>query len=145
VKRISNVFGTTLLVKVFPTVFVGATIFFIGVAVKNGHGLAVLLFSIPLLIFVFSNPSRYLSLKEVFIDYESGKISVSMGNMKWKDFTFNELMDVTSGTMDGILRLHFKNGDIISFLAGRLWGNAKEVEKVKNELQLIMDKYKKLP
>ncbi|HET9057969.1 MAG TPA: hypothetical protein VFN30_14070 [Chitinophagaceae bacterium] len=139
-RRISNVFGTTLLVKVFPIVFVGASILFVAVAIKNRHGVAVLFFFIPLLIFVFSNPSRYLNLKEVFLDYESGKIAVSMGNMKWKEYVFDELIDVTSGSFDGILKLHFKNGDIISFLATSLWGKEKELQNVKKELTQILDK-----
>lgn len=137
-KRISNVFGTTLLVKVFPTVFVGATLLFVAVAIKKVHFWAVVLFSIPLLIFVFNNPIRYLNLKEVFLDYEMQKISVSMGKAKWKEFMFDELEDIISGNLDGILELHFKNGDTVSFLAGSLWGKQAEVEKIKNELGEII-------
>ena len=140
-KRISNVFGTTLLVKVFPTVFVGATLFFVGVAISNVHFWAALLFSVPLLIFVFSNPVRYLNLKEVFLDYEMNKVSISMGKTKWKDYSFEQLDDVISGKLDGILEIHFKNGDVVSFLAGRLWGKQAEVEKVKNELLEVIKKY----
>jgi hypothetical protein len=129
------------LVKVFPTVFVGATVFFVAVAIQNVHFWAAFLFSIPLLVFVFSNPARYLNLKEVFLDYEMQKISISMGKAKWKEYRFEELDDVISGNLDGILKLFFKNGDNVSFLAGRLWGKQSEVEKVKNELMEIIKKY----
>lgn len=140
-KRISNVFGTTLLVKVFPTVFVGATIFFVAVAISNVDFWAALFFSVPLLVFILSNPVRYLNLKEVFLDYEAQKVAISMGKTRWKEFRFEDLDAVISGKMDGILQLHFKNGDVISFLAGRLWGKETEVEKVKTELTAIIEKY----
>ncbi|MBI2730078.1 MAG: hypothetical protein HYX40_04895 [Sphingobacteriales bacterium] len=139
-KRISNVFGTTLLVKVFPTIFVGSTLLFVGVAVKQVHFWPAIIFLIPLLIFVFSNPARYLNLKEVFLDYEAQSISISMGKARWKEYKFEELEDVISGKMDGILQLYFRNGDAISFLAGKLWGKQAEVEKVKNELNEIIKK-----
>lgn len=142
-KRISNVFGTTLLVKVFPTVFVGATLFFVGVAIYNIHFWAALIFAVPLIIFLFSNPGRYLKLKEVFLDYDAQAISVSMGRAKWREYQFDQLVEVISGKMDGILELCFVNGERVSFLAGRLWGKEAEVEKVKTELNDIIKKYSK--
>lgn len=140
-KRISNVFGTTLIVKVFPTVFVGSTLLFVAVAIKQVHFWPALLFSVPLLIFVISGPGRYLNLKEVFLDYETETIAISMGKTKWKEYPFSELDDVLSGKMDGILQLYFKNGDMVSFLAGKLWGKQAEIDTVKTELMEILKKY----
>lgn len=127
--------------KVFPTVFVGATLVFVGVAIYNVDFWAALIFSAPLIVFLFNNPGRYLKLKEVFLDYDAQTISVSMGHAKWKEYKFDQLQEVLSGKMDGILELYFVNGDKISFLAGRLWGKEKEVEKVKTELNDIKEKY----
>jgi hypothetical protein len=143
VKRISNVFGTTLIVKVFPTVFVGATLFFVGVAIQKVDFWAAMFFSIPLLVFLVSNPARYLSLKEVFLDYETEKIAISIGKARWKEYKFEELEEVISGNMDAILCLYFKNGESVRFLAGRLWGKEEEVEKVKQELNTLIKKYNK--
>ncbi|MGE5108705.1 MAG: hypothetical protein ACM3H8_14270 [Sphingobacteriales bacterium] len=142
-KRISNVFGTTLLVKVFPTVFVGAILLFVAVAFRNVDFWAVLFFSVFLFIFLYSNPLRYLHLKEVFLDYEAQKISISMGKAKWKDYQFKELEDISSGNLDTILKLSFENGDTVSFLAGSLWGKQTKVEKIKKELEKIIKEYSK--
>ncbi|MBI1780000.1 MAG: hypothetical protein HYR66_01305 [Sphingobacteriales bacterium] len=142
-KRISNVFGTTLLVKVFPTVFVGATLVFVGVAIYNVHFLAALILSLPLIVFLFSSPGRYLKLKEVFLDYETQTIAVSMGRANWKEYKFEQLEEVIFGKMDTILELYFVNGERVSFLAGRLWGKAAEIEKIKTELNDIIKKYSK--
>lgn len=142
-KRISNVFGTTLIVKVFPTIFIVATLLFIAVTFKQGHYFFTLLCALPLIIFLLSNPVRYLGLKEVFLDYETGKIFVSMGKLKWKDFLFDELVELTYGGMDNIIKMHFKNGDAVSFLAGGIWGRQNEVVSVKNELQNIINTHAK--
>ena len=61
--------------------------------------------------------------------------------MKWKEFYFHDLVSLSYGGLDSIIKMHFTNGDTISFLAGSLWGKEKEVTAVKNELQLIIDKY----
>lgn len=129
--------------KVFPTVFVGATLIFVGVAIYNVHFWAALIFAVPLIVFLFSNPGRYLKLKEVFLDYDAQNIAVSMGKGKWEEYKFDQLEDVLSVKMDGILEMYFKNGKKVSFLAGRLWGKETEVEKVKTELNDIIKKYSK--
>lgn len=129
--------------KVFPTVFVGATLLFVTVAIYNVHFWAALIFSIPLIVFLFSNPGRYLKLKEVFLDYDAKTICISMGNARWKEYKFEQLGEVISGKMDGILELYFANGERVSFLAGPLWGKETDVEKVKNELGDIIKKYSK--
>ena len=61
--------------------------------------------------------------------------------MKLKEFHFHDLVSLSYGGFDSIVRMHFTNGDTISFLAGSLWGKEKEVTTVKNELQSIIDKY----
>lgn len=118
---------------------------FVAVAIKQVQFWPALLFSIPLLIFVISGPGRYLNLKEVFLDYEAKTIAISMGKTKWKEYHFSELDDVLSGKMDGILQLYFKNGDMVSFLAGKLWGKQAEIDTVKTELMEILKEYSSQP